>query len=125
MQKIKLSDYGYRILQIESSAACNMECSFCPYPLKDDKVSKLSLENIKNIINQVDPNDKEFKYVTFSQFNEPLLDNRIFEIIEFAQKSGLKIHMATNGLLLNKEKNIENLIRLKPSMKIGNTTYPF
>ena len=119
MQKIKLSDYGYRILQIESAAACNMECSFCPYPLKDDKVSKLSLENIKHIINQVDPNDKEFKYVTFSQFNEPLLDKRIFEIIDFAQNTGLNVHMVTNGLLLNKEKNVENIIRLKPTVKIS------
>ena len=119
MQKIKLSDYGYIILQIETTAACNMECSFCPYPLKTDKISKLSLDNVKNIIDQIDPNDKKFKYVTFSQFNEPLLDNRIFEVIEYAQKTGLKVHMVTNGLLLNKEKNIENIIRLKPTVKIS------
>ena len=47
--EIKLSDYGFNILQIESYAACNMECSFCPYPLKDDKESKLSLEDIDSI----------------------------------------------------------------------------
>lgn len=43
-QVINLSDCGFNILQIESYAACNMECSFCSYPLKDDKESKLSLE---------------------------------------------------------------------------------
>ena len=32
-----------------------MECSFCPYPLKTDKISKLSLDNVKNIIDQIDP----------------------------------------------------------------------
>ena len=46
MKKIKLSEYGFDILQIESTAACNMACSFCPYPLKDDKVSKLDLDDI-------------------------------------------------------------------------------
>jgi len=119
MKKVQLSKYGYRILQIESTAACNMACSFCPYPLKEDKITKLSLENITKIINQIDSDDKEFKYITFSQFNEPLLDNRIFEITEFAQKAGLKVHMITNGLLLNKEKNVENILRLKPTVKIS------
>ena len=74
MNKIKLSHYGFDILQIESTAACNMACSFCPYPLKDDKVSKLNLEDIFKILNRVDFSDKSFQYVTFSQFNEPLLD---------------------------------------------------
>ena len=44
MNKIKISDYGFNILQIESTAACNMACSFCPYPLKEDKISKIELE---------------------------------------------------------------------------------
>ena len=46
MNKIRLSDYGFNILQIESTAACNMACSFCPYPLKDDKTSKLDIDKI-------------------------------------------------------------------------------
>ena len=41
--KINLSDYGFNILQIETVAACNMACGFCPYPLKTDKVSKLDI----------------------------------------------------------------------------------
>lgn len=116
---INLSDYGFNILQIESYAACNMECSFCPYPLKDDKESKLSLEDIENIIDQINPNDPRLDYITFSQFNEPLLDNRIFDLISYAQKKGLKVLLITNGLLLNKKKNIENLFRLKPNIKIS------
>ena len=116
---IKLSEYGYKILQIESTAACNMACSFCPYPLKDDKTSKLDIEKIEEILKQIDSNDKDFKYITFSQFNEPLLDKRIFEITEMAQKLNFKIYFITNGLLLNKEKNINELLRLKPEIKIS------
>ena len=37
MKKLNLSNFGFNILQIETKAACNMACSFCPYPLKDDK----------------------------------------------------------------------------------------
>ncbi len=116
---INLSDYGFNILQIESYAACNMECSFCPYPLKDDKESKLSLDDIKNIIDQINPKDEKFDYITFSQFNEPLLDNRIFDLISYAQDKGLKVLLITNGLLLNKKKNVENLFKLKPNIKIS------
>lgn len=117
--EIKLSDYGFNILQIESYAACNMECSFCPYPLKDDKESKLSIDDIKKVIDQINPNDPKFDYITFSQFNEPLLDNRIFDLIGYAQDRGLKVLLITNGLLLNKKKNIENLFKYKPTIKIS------
>ena len=48
MEKITLSEYGYDCLQIETASACNMACSFCPYPLKDDKTTKLPLQDIKN-----------------------------------------------------------------------------
>tara|TARA_A100001015_G_scaffold148488_1_gene164694 strand:- start:2022 stop:3092 length:1071 start_codon:yes stop_codon:yes gene_type:complete len=118
-EKIKLSNYGFNILQIETTAACNMSCSFCPYSLKNDKTSKLSIENIYSIIDQIDIGDDKFKYLTFSQFNEPLLDNRIFDISKYAIDKNFKVMMITNGLLLNKEKNIKNLIDLKADIKIS------
>jgi len=119
MNKIKLSDYGFNILQIETVAACNMACSFCPYPLKDDKTSKLDLENIYSILDQVDADDTKLNYITFSQFNEPLLDNRIFDIIDFCQTKNLPILFITNGLLLNKEKNVKNLLKYQPKIKLS------
>ena len=89
-KKINLSNYGFNILQIETTAACNMACSFCPYPLKDDKNSKLDLESIFNLLDQLDFSDERFKYLTFSQFNEPLLDGRIFDIMKYAKSKGAK-----------------------------------
>ncbi len=118
-EKVKLSEYGYNILQIETIAKCNMACSFCPYPLKDDKESILAVDEIKRIINQIDTDDKEFKYVTFSQFNEPLLDHRIFDLIDYAQQRGLKVLLITNGLLLKKPRILEGILRLKPDIKIS------
>ena len=51
-----------------------MACSFCPYPLKDDKTSKLNLEDIYNLLDSIDLNDKEFKC---------LQDKKIFDILKY------------------------------------------
>ena len=117
-EKLKLSQYGFDILQIETTAACNMACSFCPYPY-NDKVSKLNLEHIFEVLEEVDFKEKGFKYVTFSQFNEPLLDRRIFDILKFCKEREIPVLFITNGLLLNKEKNIENLIKFGSNIKIS------
>jgi len=118
---IALSKYGFRILQIETYGLCNMSCGFCPYPLKNEekKKQKIDLEKIYQILDQIDSNDPGFKYVTFSQFNEPLLDNRIFEIIKYSQQKKLNTFLITNGLLLNKKKKIKNIQELKPELKIS------
>ena len=50
LEKLKLTQYGFDVLQIESTAACNMACSFCPYPLKDD--SGKWLEKSNYLLNQ-------------------------------------------------------------------------
>ena len=119
MQKVKLSDYGFNILQLETQANCNMACSFCPYPLKDDKSSKYSMAEIKNILDQIDIEDEYFQYVTFSQYNEPLLDSRIFEILEYTNMKNIKTLFITNGLLLNKDKNVDGLLNTNPKVKIS------
>lgn len=117
--KVKISEFGFDILQIESTAACNMACSFCPYPLKEDKNSKLNLNDIFDLLNSIDLNDKDFKYVTFSQFNEPLLDSRIFEILKFCKEKTIPVLFITNGLLLNKQHNIDNLLKYCSNIKIS------
>ena len=63
----------------------------------------MELNNIFNILDQIDLNDNEFKYVTFSQFNEPLLDNKIISRINKVAQlpSVVDIHMNTNGMLLS------------------------
>jgi len=119
MEKVTLSNYGFQCPQIEINSNCNMACSFCPYPIKEDKTTKLPMQDIKNIIDQIDANDEKLQYMAFSQINEPLLDNRFFEVAEYAKKSGFKIRLATNGILLNKEKNVDGIFNLKPDLYIS------
>ena len=111
MEKVNLSDYGFHAAQIEINSNCNMACSFCPHPIKEDKTTKPDFQKVKDIIDQIDPTDENLDYMSFSQFNEPLLDNRYFEVAEYAKKAGFKIRMATNGVLLNKEKNINGILK--------------
>ena len=92
LEKIKLSNTVSTSFKLKRKAACNMACGFCPYPLRPDKDSILDIDQVKSVIEQIRPDDEKFKYVTFSQFNEPLLDNRIFQIIEYAQKNNLKVN---------------------------------
>ena len=119
MEKITVSNYGYHAVHIEINANCNMACTFCPYPIKDDKTTKLPMEDIKSVIDQIDANDKKLEYMCFAQINEPLLDSRFFEVAEYAKKSGFKVRLPTNGLLLNKERIVEGIFKLKPDLRIS------
>ena len=118
MNKIKISDYGFNILQIESTAACNMACSFCPYPLKEDKISKIELEKIYSLLDQIDPKDNKLDYITFSQFNEPLLDGRIFEILDYCTKKNYLYYLLRTDYFLIK-KNVNNLLKYQPKIKLS------
>ena len=63
----------------------------------------MAQETFNKIIKQLEA-IKFSGIVNYHFYNEPLLDKRIFEIIDYAQKCGLKVYMITNGLLLNEQK---------------------
>lgn len=113
---LDISKFGYTILQIETKGSCNMACQFCPYPLREDNQSVLNESDIFHLIDQINPNDKSFEYVCFSQFNEPLLDLRIFDFIKYANSKNVKNLLITNALLLNKKEKREQLIDAEPTI---------
>lgn len=112
---LKLSKYGFSILQIETKANCNMACKFCPYPIREDNKSVMHESDVFKLIDQIDPNDKNFEYVCFSQYNEPLLDSNIFKYIEYANYKKIRNLLITNALLLNNESKRKNLIKSNPT----------
>ena len=57
--------------------------------------------DVFNLIDQIDPNDTNFEYVCFSQYNEPLLDSNIFKYIRYANSKKIRNLLITNALLLN------------------------
>jgi radical SAM protein with 4Fe4S-binding SPASM domain len=114
MEKANLHKFGRTILQIETIAACNMSCCFCPYALKEDKRSILPSNVVHLILDEIDPKQDGFEYVTFSQFNEPLLDRRIFDFIRHAKDNGISTLFITNGLLLSNPSIRLKLLQAEP-----------
>ncbi len=113
---MKLSDYGFTVLQIETKSNCNMACRFCPYPIRDDNKSVMKDEDVFKLIDQIDPFDTKFEYVCFSQFNEPLLDGNIFKYIKYANSKKIKNLLITNAMLLNNENRRKKIIEAAPSV---------
>lgn len=114
MEKANLHKFGKTILQIETIASCNMSCCFCPYDVKKDKRSVLPTSVVYRILDEIDPEQEGFEYVTFSQFNEPLLDRRIFDFIRHARGNGIPTLLITNGLLLSKPSIRSHLLHAEP-----------
>ncbi|MBN3040082.1 MAG: radical SAM protein [Candidatus Omnitrophica bacterium] len=113
-KKVDLSLYGYSILQIETKSVCNMNCLFCAYGSRKDKGRTLSREDVLGLIDSLDNSSGRLKYVCFSHFNEPLLDERIYDFIEYARKKGFPVLIITNGLLFKDKEIVSRLIDSGP-----------
>ena len=113
-KKIRLSDYGFTILQLETKPVCNMRCEFCAYP-KRKKMSSPLTDDVLMAMDSVDPDDDKLEYVCLSHYNEPLLDSRIFRFITHAKEKGFKTLLITNGLLFYSEKIQNQLSEAEPT----------
>ena len=97
-------------IEIETINRCNGSCSFCPVNHKDDPREKavMSEELFKSIVNQLAEINYSGRFTTFSN-NEPLLDERIIDFNRYAREQlpKARIHMFTNGTLLDIDKFVE------------------
>jgi radical SAM protein with 4Fe4S-binding SPASM domain len=97
------------IIGIETINKCNNVCSFCSASKQND-IRKLEIMDNKlfeKIINELIETDGKRK-ISFHINNEPLLDNRICDFIEYARKkldnkTNIKLSLYTNGILLTRE----------------------
>lgn len=112
-RSVNIAEYGFNIVQIETLSSCNMNCSFCAYPIRPDKGKSLSDAEVLRILDSLVVGGS-FKYVCFSHFNEPLLDSRIFSFIKHAKKKGLRVMIITNAVLFKSEAIIKELINAGP-----------
>jgi radical SAM protein with 4Fe4S-binding SPASM domain len=113
--KLKLSDYGYTILMIETKLVCNMRCTFCAYPLMDTIGAELPDQDIYHLIDSIDPSDSHLEAIYFQKFNEPLLDKRIFDFIRYAKDRGFNVQIITNGLPFASKEIREKLLASEPT----------
>lgn len=99
-----------RKLYIEATTACNLTCQTCirnswadPNAHMDDATFQRILESIKKL--------PQLERVIFTSFGEPMVNPKLFSMIEAVRKLGLEVTLGTNGVLLT-EKVTRTLIRL-------------
>jgi radical SAM protein with 4Fe4S-binding SPASM domain len=89
-----------RLIQLETQSACNARCEFCPTGTQERKrpVVKMPMSLIRSIIDQ----GIALGVRTFAPFkdNEPLMDVRLFTVLDILASHGVAIHLSTNASLL-------------------------
>ncbi|MCB1864788.1 MAG: SPASM domain-containing protein [Chromatiales bacterium] len=114
----------FKVILIETHNHCNRTCWFCKFgqERQDAEHARMSMETIELIIQNL----KELGYdgrVSWFFINEPLLDKRIFDIVERTRASLPKafISLVTNGDLLTAE--IYGKLRQKGLDALGVSIY--
>lgn len=103
MRKVAL-DFPKSIL-IETCNNCQGKCFFCPYDeiRRKEKTIFLDFKVITRLVDEIA--NHKFERLTLFNNNEPLLDNRIYDIIAYAHQKmpDIEITLSTNGRLLSQE----------------------
>jgi len=91
----------FKRVYIEISNICNLQCSFCPVVDRDKKI--MSAETFDRIVNEVAPHTEQ---VCLHLMGEPLAHPEFRDIIAACEKAGVKINLTTNGILLNRYREL-------------------
>jgi MoaA/NifB/PqqE/SkfB family radical SAM enzyme len=102
--KLKIDISKPQVIYYLMNNTCNYRCIFCDHWKmgQNDKIEKhLPIETVRNIIDQA----ASWKIMNFGiSGGEPLLfKDKLFEILEYANRKGLYTHFGSNGKLLTKE----------------------
>jgi len=89
-------------IEIGLYGGCNHRCVFCAFDFLKYKPQVLDIKCVNKFI--VEAAKRKVKAILFSGEGEPLLHNKIAEIICFTKKKGIDVALSTNGVKLDKEK---------------------
>jgi sulfatase maturation enzyme AslB (radical SAM superfamily) len=102
-------------VSLETYTLCNAKCTFCPYDTLSRKQEKMSDELIQKVIDELATFEKPFTFTPF-KVNEPLLDNRLFDICKEVERRTVgDIRLFTNGSPLSQKKidQIADLVKVQ------------
>jgi len=92
----------WRLLQVESSIACNLRCVMCPWKEISKQAKNHGIMS-QEIWETVRPYLSEVRSIDFTGGGEPLLQPRLVEWMTEAKTAGCETGVLTNGTLLKKE----------------------
>lgn len=107
----------YKKIYVEITNNCNLKCSFCnPINRKKEFMDK---KTFAIILNKIKPMTN---YLYLHVMGEPLLHPKINEFIDLASKN-FKVNITTNGYLIEKIMDNQNIRQLNISLHSFNSTY--
>mgnify|MGYP001298182367 CR=1 FL=1 len=96
--KANLGTGGLLSLELEFSRECNLRCIYCYANANEKRKNELGFSEIKNLVDQA--SDLGAKKIILLGGGEPLLYERLPQVIEYISKKGLEQSIFTNGTLL-------------------------
>ena len=83
-----------------------MNCQFCNWNARKDKETVMPENIVYRLVDEASSLNSGCESINFSQFNEPLLDKRIFDFISYTKKKNickinLKLFALGNRRVLN------------------------
>jgi wyosine [tRNA(Phe)-imidazoG37] synthetase (radical SAM superfamily) len=108
--------FPYNIF-IETTALCNLHCYICKREkIKKDRGGKLifELEKLKSVLNEIISQKETIRFINWFGFGEPFTDKNLMTYIKVIKNEapGIKHKISTNGILLDSDSKIENLLKL-------------
>lgn len=83
---------------VETTAKCNIYCPMCPRETHKQPKEDMSDEVFERLVRE---SGESAEHMMLIGLGEPLLDNKIFERIEFCEKHQISSLLSTNGTLLD------------------------
>jgi len=93
----------WRLFQVESAIACNLNCVMCPWREMAKKVENRGIMT-ETVWQAIRPYLDRVQSVDFTGGGEPLLQPKLAEWLAEAAKAGCETGFLSNGLLLAEEK---------------------
>lgn len=91
----------FKKIYIEITNICNLKCKFCPETTRTKQF--MSVENFEEVVRKI----AEFtNLVCLHVKGEPLLHNKLAELLKILEKYNLKANITTNGTLLKDKLDI-------------------
>jgi len=102
-------------LEFYLTTRCMMGCTFCGAWYLDGHKESIPFEKVCQILRET--RNRGYLYVTFSG-GEPLMHDRLADIVDYAANLGFYVSISTNGLLIN-ERFLDRLVSKVVNIRVS------